>query len=178
MIFPVSGFYAADVVPFAVHFNNSIGFTRFIEWAFSDGLSVRINEKSAECEKKLIHIPTVHLDLPEEEKAQYMLETNYSDKELIFTEERVSQYTSYLYEISTEGNEKYNKSAFEEYENLKNNKNKYSEQEFIEKIYYLFVKYYHKKVQSYFVGAKAPLLCDYYFVNYLAANPYNGIFCY
>lgn len=42
-----------------------------------------------------------------------------------------------------------------------------SDEEYAKQLYYLFIKYYYVGAGSLLQGAKAPVLCDYYYINYI-----------
>lgn len=111
-----------------------------------------------------------YLALTEAEKSDYKLETRYTDKELIITTALVEKITGYLNGISAEGSTGYNAKAAAAYGKLKEEKANYSEEEYGKQLYYLYVQFYYSSVASAYYSAKAPVLRDYYYRNYIVAN--------
>lgn len=108
--------------------------------------------------------------LNDEAKKEYKLKIKYSDEEMIVTSDMGQSYATYLEKISTETDEDYNAEAKKEYSELKSKQNEYSEEEYNKELYYLHVKYYYSSVKSLFQGAKAPVLRDYYYNDYITAG--------
>ncbi len=108
--------------------------------------------------------------LSDEAKKEYTLKIEYSDKEMIVTSDMGKSYAEYLEKISTETDEEYSSEATKEYNELKSKQNDYSKEEYDKEIYYLYVKYYYSSVKSSFQGARAPVLRDYYYNNYITAE--------
>ncbi len=115
-----------------------------------------------------------YLSLSEKEKESYTLKTRYTDKVLELTPERVELYENYLKEISKEGAENYNAEAAKAYKELK--ENNLSQENFDREIYYLYVKYYFSNVQSVLMSARAPVLSDYYYMNYILGEHENYLY--
>lgn len=109
-------------------------------------------------------------DLNDEAKKEYTLKVEYSDEEMIVTSEMGELYATYLEKISTETNEDYSAEAMKEYSELKSKQDQYSEEAYDKELYYLYVKYYYSSVKSSFQGAKAPVLRDYYYNDYITAG--------
>ena len=101
-------------------------------------------------------------------KSEYTVKTEYTDVPLNITEELRSSFVSYL---------ENDQSAATDYAELQNNASQYTSEEYGEQLYYLYVKYYYSDVNSVIYGAKAPVLHDYYYNNYLADYG-NDKFCY
>lgn len=108
-----------------------------------------------------------YLALDEEDKKQYLLKIRYFDEELVLTDEDTERHIGFLEQASVEGGEKFNKSAAEDYRKLNGDKQNMNEEEYAEQLYYLFIKYYYVGAGSLLKGAKAPVLCDYYYINYI-----------
>lgn len=108
-----------------------------------------------------------YLALNEEDKKQYSLKIRYLDEELVLTGEDTARHIGFFEQASVEGDEKFNKSAAEDYKKLNGDKLNMNDEEYAEQLYYLFVKYYYVGAGSLLKGAKAPVLCDYYYINYL-----------
>ena len=108
-----------------------------------------------------------YLALNEEDKKQYSLRIRYFDEELVLTAEDTERHIGFLERASVEGGENFNKSAAEDYKKLNGDKQTMNDEEYAEQLYYLFIKYYYVGAGSLLQGAKAPVLCDYYYVNYL-----------
>lgn len=203
------GFYAADVVPFASHYENAPKYRQFAENAFGSGKApVKIDAEKAVCPFKINTYtseadkekycfngynlivdtrPTdtlirftqyavkgeeeidyeTYLALSEEDKKQYSLTIRYLDEELVLTDEDTARHIGFLEQASVEGSEKYNKSAAEDYKKLKGEKQNFNDKEYAEQLYYLFIKYYYVGAGSLLKGAQAPVLCDYYYINYI-----------
>ncbi len=106
--------------------------------------------------------------LSEKEKESYKLEVRYTDRELQLTSERAAEFESYLDKIGTEGNEGYNAEAATAYRELK--EKGLQQEEYWKEVYYLYVKYYYSDIEFVLMSAKAPVLCDYYYVNYILGD--------
>lgn len=115
-----------------------------------------------------------YLDLSDKEKDGYALETRYTDKVLEITEEKVEKYESYLDEISKEGADSYNAEAVTAYKELKA-KNLTGE-EYGREVYYLYVKYYYTNIEFVLMSAQAPVLCDYYYLNFILGDHANYLY--
>lgn len=112
-----------------------------------------------------------YLTLTEEEKKGYSVLTKFTDKALVITEADTARRIDFLERISDSGQQDYDKNASAEYNSLKSAAESYTDADYGKEIYFLYVKYYFNDAKSYLNGAKAPVLCDYYYVNYLA----NGV---
>ncbi len=110
-----------------------------------------------------------YLALPDEAKKEYELAVGYTDELLEITADMAQKYTAYLEEISREASDNYKKEAAEDYGKLKAGKESYTEEAYGKELYYLYVKYYYPNVASMY-GAKAPVLRDYYYANFIAAG--------
>ncbi len=106
-----------------------------------------------------------YLNLSAKEKEGYSLKTRYTDKLLELTSEKIKSYESYLEEISKEGTEEYNPEAATAYKELK--EKKLTQDDYNKEIYYLYVKYYFSNIDLVLMSAKAPVLCDYYYLNFI-----------
>lgn len=115
-----------------------------------------------------------YLNLTDKGKEGYGIETRYTDKVLEITDDKVERYESYLEEISKEGTDSYNSEAATAYKELKE-KNLTGE-EYGKEIYYLYVKYYFSNVQSVLMSAKAPVLSDYYYLNFILGDHANYLY--
>lgn len=111
-----------------------------------------------------------YLALSAAEKNGYKLETRYTDKELVVSSAFVEKITVYLDGICAEGSLEYNAKAAAAYGKLKEEKANYSEDEYGKQLYYLYVRFYYASVSSVYYDAQAPVLRDYYYRNYIAAN--------
>lgn len=114
-----------------------------------------------------------YLNLTDKGKEGYGIVTRYTDKILEITGEKVEKYESYLEGISEEGTN-YNTEAATAYKTLKE-KNLTGEK-YGKEVYYLYVKYYFSNVQSVLMSAKAPVLCDYYYLNFILGNHANYLY--
>lgn len=108
--------------------------------------------------------------LNDEAKEGYILKIEYSDEEMVVTSDMGKLYASYLDKITTETDKDYNALATKEYGELKSKQGEYSEEQYNRELYYLYIKYYYSSVKSSFQGARAPVLRDYYFNNYITAG--------
>lgn len=109
-----------------------------------------------------------YLGLPDKDKESYRLEFRYTDKELELTSADTAEHEAFLSEISKEGADSYNKQAAEEYKKVK--ESNLTQTEYAKEIYFLYVKYYHSGFASALMGAKAPVLCDYYYLNFILGD--------
>lgn len=114
-----------------------------------------------------------YLNLTDKEKEGYNIETRYTDKVLEITGDKVVTYESYLEGISEEGTN-YNSEAATAYKELK--EKNLTGDEYGKEIYYLYVKYYFSNVQSVLMSAKAPVLSDYYYLNFILGDRANYLY--
>lgn len=114
-----------------------------------------------------------YLNLTDKEKEGYGIETRYTDKVLQITDDKVVTYESYLEGISEEG-ANYNSEAAAAYKELK--EKNLTGDEYGKEIYYLYVKYYFSNVQSVLMSAKAPVLSDYYYLNFILGDHANYLY--
>jgi len=115
-----------------------------------------------------------YLKLTDKEKEGYGIETRYTDNVLEITAEKVVTYESFLDEISEEGKDSYNTEAAAAYKELK--EKNLTGDEYGKEIYYLYVKYYFSNVKSVLMGAKAPVLSDYYYLNFILGDHANYLY--
>lgn len=115
-----------------------------------------------------------YLNLSEKEKEGYVLETRYTDTVLEITDERVETYENYLEKISKEGTDRYNAEAATAYQELKA-KNLTGE-EYGREVYYLYVEYYYTNIEFVLMSARAPVLCDYYYLNFILGDHANYLY--
>ncbi|MCM1236667.1 MAG: hypothetical protein NC489_41855 [Ruminococcus flavefaciens] len=142
----------------------SDGYNLIVDTRPSDTL-IRFTQYAEKGEEEIGY--EAYLALSEEAKEQYSLKIRYFDEELVLSDGDAARHTAFLEQASAEGSEKYNKSAAADYEKLKGDRQNMSDKEYAEELYYLFVKYYYAGAGSLLQGAKAPVLCDYYYINYL-----------
>ena len=93
---------------------------------------------------------------------------------LEITSEKVQKYESYLEEISNQEADKYHAGAATAYQTLK--EKNLTEEEYGKEVYYLYVKYYYKKIESVLMSAQAPVLCDYYYLNFILGDRANYLY--
>lgn len=190
-MFFLLGYYGADVAPFSTRYEGAESYKQFINGAFTR-LSVEIRDGKASSEKvvnsyvadkefsqngynlivdtrpsdTLIKFTQVavkngteisyekYRGLNADEKKNCRIKTVYTDTVLEITDEDVKAYESFL---SAE------EAAEKEYSALDKNAEDYSRQ-----LYFLYVKHYYVSATSVMHGAKAPVLRDYYYRNYIA----------
>lgn len=104
-----------------------------------------------------------YLELDEKSKKEYKLAVGFTDKLLELTPEATALHTEFLEQTDDE-------SASVDYGKLKDGKSGYTEEEYAKELYYLYVKYYYTGVTSTLSHAKAPVLRDYYYSNFVVAN--------
>ncbi len=114
-----------------------------------------------------------YLNLTDKGKEGYSIETRYTDKVLEITGDKVVTYERYLEGISEEGTS-YNAEAATAYKELK--EKNLTGDEYGKEIYYLYVKYYFSNVQSVLMSAKAPVLSDYYYLNFILGDHANYLY--
>lgn len=148
--------YALNGYNFIIDTRASDALIEFSQVALKDG-----EEKSYE----------EYLNLSDKEKENYSLEYRYTDKLLELNAELTAKHESYLDGICEEGTKKYNKDAAKEYKSLKDSN--LSEDEYGKQIYFLYVKYYFTNFESALMSAKAPVLCDYYYLNFVLGDNKN-----
>ncbi len=115
-----------------------------------------------------------YLNLTDKGKDGYAIETRYTDKFLEITGDKVVTYENYLEGISKEGTDSYNREAATAYKELK--EKNLTGDEYGKEIYYLYVKYYFSNVQSVLMSAKAPVLSDYYYLNFILGDHSNYLY--
>lgn len=115
-----------------------------------------------------------YLNLTDKGKTEYGIETRYTDKILEITADKVVTYESYLEAISKEGTDSYNREAAAAYKELK--EKNLTADKYGEEIYYLYVRYYYSDVQSVLMSAKAPVLSDYYYLNFILGDHANYLY--
>ncbi len=108
-----------------------------------------------------------YLSLDEQTKKEYKLAVGFSGKLLEITPEMTEKHASYMEQVSDESSGRYDRSGAEKYNKLKEDKANYSQEEYAKELYYLYVKYYYTNVGSIYGSAKAPVLRDYYYANYI-----------
>lgn len=190
-LFFLFGYFAADVVPMSFQYDNASNYNEFVQNAFSHGLELRIENNKAVCNEKvnsyisdevykkngydliidtrpsdmLIQFVQVgvkgeeeisyeeYRQLSDAQKNEYKVETYYTDSALVLTDEAVKTYENFF---------NANENIKSQYEELDKTSVDYREQ-----LYYLFVKHYYS-INSVLHGAKAPVLRDYYYKNYVS----------
>lgn len=115
-----------------------------------------------------------YLSLSNREKESYTLKVRYTDKLLELTPERVEKFETYLDEITKEGTEEYNAEASTAYKELK--AKDLTQENYNKEIYYLYVKYYYSDIEFMLMSAKAPVLCDYYYLNFILGDNKNYLY--
>lgn len=111
-----------------------------------------------------------YLELDKQTQKEYKLAVGFSDKLLEITPEMTETHTVFLEKTSDENLNDYDKTCAEDYKYLKENKSNYGEEEYAKELYYLYVKYYYTGVESTLSRAKAPVLRDYYYANFVVAD--------
>lgn len=134
----------------------------------SSDMLIRFNQVAIQGDRQIDY--EAYRKLSDEAKKEYILKTEYSDEEMIVTSDMSEFYASFLEKIATETDENYSASATEEYRALLSRKSEFSEEQYNKELYYLYVKYYYGSVKSSFQGAKAPVLRDYYYNDYITAG--------
>lgn len=102
------------------------------------------------------------------DKSDYKLEFVYTDNELQLTAEDTAKQENFLNGLSNEEADGYNKKAAEEFKKLK--ESNLSGEEYAKEIYFLYVRYYYTNFESALMSAKAPVLCDYYYLNFILGD--------
>lgn len=192
-VFFLLGYYGADVAPFAVKYDGAGNYKQFISEAFSQ-ITVEIKDGKASSPQKinsftddggyskngynlivdtrpsdtLIEFTQVavkgdsqisyeeYLDLSGKDRETYKIQTRYTDTALNITEEMANSYESFL---------SANADAQKDFAALDKSASDYREQ-----LYYLYVRHYYTSVASVLRGAKAPVLRDYYYRNYITGG--------
>lgn len=114
-----------------------------------------------------------YLGLSAKDKKRCGIETRYTANELVLTEAATDGFEKYLESITAEGADGYNAEAAAAYEKLR--QSGLAASEYGRQVYYLYVKYYYTNIESSLMSAKAPVLCDYYYLNYILKNNGNYI---
>lgn len=143
---------------------SSDGYNLIVDTRPSDTL-IRFTQYAVKGEEEIEY--ETYLALDEEDKKSYLLKIRYFDEELVLTDEDTERHIGFFEQASVEGGEKFNISAAEDYRKLNGDKQNMNDEEYAEQLYYLFIKYYYVGAGSLLKGAKAPVLCDYYYINYL-----------
>lgn len=192
-IFFLFGYYGADVAPFSVKYDGAESYKQFISQAFSR-VNVEIKDKRASCTRKinsftqdndfslngynlivdtrpsdtLIEFTQVavkgdseisyeeYLSLSDRQREEYKIKTVYTDNKLDITQEKLQVYETFL--SADDG-------AHKDFEALDRSADDYDLQ-----TYYLYVKHYYSSATSLVKDAKAPVLRDYYYRNYIAGG--------
>ncbi len=134
----------------------------------SSDMLIRFDQVATKGDKKISY--EEYRKLNDEAKKEYTLKVEYSDEEMIVTSDTAKLYNAYLEKISTETDEDYNAEAANEFGELKSKQGEYSAEEYDKEQYYLYIKYYYTSVKSSYPGAKAPVLRDYYYNDYIIAE--------
>ncbi len=109
-----------------------------------------------------------YLELNSAKKSDYKLTVECNSSEpLEITDADMDKYAAYFAAVSDETAENYNKDAAESYAELTNRKENMTADEYRKELYTLYVNSYYPKVRSVYEGAKAPVLRDYYYANYI-----------
>ncbi len=117
-----------------------------------------------------------YLALDEKDKKKYSLKIRYSDEQLVLTDEDTARHIGFLDRISAEGGENYNSAAADDYKKLNDDRQNMTDEEYAEQLYYLFIKYYYVGAGSLLDGAKAPVLCDHYYIDYILGGKTNYLY--
>lgn len=96
--------------------------------------------------------------LSETEKQKYTLNTEYTDEEMVLTDEKTSLFEDFL---------KNDEQATEKYGVLQEEKSGLTEEGYRKRLYALYVRYYYRNVTSVLASAEVPVLRDYYYANYI-----------
>lgn len=115
-----------------------------------------------------------YITLSNKEKEKYTVKTIYTDKELKLTPEKTAEHESYLDRISAEGSDSFNSEAAAAYKALK--ERDLSQEDYRKEVYYLYVEYYFTNIESVLMSAKAPVLCDYYYLDYVLNGKENYLY--
>lgn len=198
-LFLACGYIAADIVPFSTHYENAGQYKEFVQNAFDGEIDIVIENKAAHSDNKIntyvngsdgkfikngynLIVDTRpaktfikfsqtavkgnteisyedYLKLSDEERKAYKIKTVYTDEQIELTEESVNGYGTYLKGAGEE--------AAADFEKL--DKEQLKEQ-YNEELYCLFVKYYYTDATSVLYGAKAPVLRDYYYKNFITGG--------
>ncbi len=109
-----------------------------------------------------------YLELNSAKQSDYKLTVECNSAEvLVITDADVEKYEAYFAALSDETSENYNKDTAERYADLQSKKDGYTPDEYEKELYFLYVNSYYPKVKSVYEGAKAPVLRDYYYSNYI-----------
>lgn len=108
-----------------------------------------------------------YLALDKQAQKDYKLAVGFSGKLLEITPEMTAKHTAYMEQVSDQTSGRYSKDGAQDFGKLKENKANYSEEEYSKELYYLYVKYYYTNVGSVYGSAKAPVLRDYYYANFI-----------
>ncbi len=111
-----------------------------------------------------------YLELNSAKRSDYKLTVECSSSEALeITEEDAEKYEAYFVGVSDEAAENYDKDIAESYAELSRKEN-IAPDEYRKELYFLYVDSYYPNVKSVFEGAKAPVLRDYYYANYINKN--------
>lgn len=185
------GYYGADVLPFATHYNNAGQYKEFLNDAF-EKIEIEIAGGKAHSEKLINSYTTdaayakngynLIVDTrPSDTLIEFTQVAKKDGIEISYEEYRAlgetqredytlkTVYTDKALDITEESAKTYtdflsaDESAKSVYEALNKDADDYNEQ-----LYYLYVKYYYASVGSVLYGAQAPVLRDYYYYNYIS----------
>lgn len=140
------------------------GYHLIVDTRPSDTL-IEFEEVAVKGENKISYEDYLALD--GQAKKEYQLAVGFTGELLELTADDTQKHIAYLEEISKETSDRYNRDGAEDYLRLKEDRDKYDGGEYAKELYYLYVKYYYTNVGSVYGGAKAPVLRDYYYTNYI-----------
>ncbi|MDE7463665.1 MAG: hypothetical protein K2M48_01430 [Clostridiales bacterium] len=104
-----------------------------------------------------------YLELSDEEKGDYDFKVRYTPNELVLTAEHVSKYEEYL-SASTDSD------VIKEYSKLAESKGGIPAEDYMLKLYTLYIKTYYPDMSAFERVGDVPLLRSYYYRNYLNSN--------
>lgn len=90
------------------------------------------------------------------------------------TPEKTAEHESYLDRISAEDSDSFNSEVAAAYKALK--EKDLPREDYRKEVYYLYVEYYFTNIESVLMSAKAPVLCDYYYLDYVLNGKENYLY--
>lgn len=198
LVFTFCGVLAANTLPFGVHYKNASRYREFLRGSF-DKVNVTVRGGEACADEVVGLLPTEgyklvidtrastalddfeayctakeggeeityesYLSLSEEERGKYEFQIRYTPNELVLTEELTDKHEEYLKTVADEDlSSKFNA--------LIEKKGDIPAKDYAEAVYLLYLKAYYPQIDK-FVKNSAPLLRNYYYLNYLNKKDFS-----
>ena len=198
LVFTFCGVLAANTLPFGVHYKNASQYREFLRGSF-DKVNVTVQGGEAVAGEVVCSLPEEgyklvidtrpptalddfeayctaidggaeityesYLSLSEEERGKYEFQIRYTPNELVLTEELTGKHEEYLKMVTDED-------LSARFKALVEKKGETPAKEYAEAVYLLYLKAYYPQLDK-FVRNSAPLLRNYYYLNYLNKKDFS-----